>query len=161
MAVGQKAYKAAQEKLDKYVRENGLRVSPVRNIVLSLICQLPQPFTADELKKACEAERISVGTVYNTLNLFVLAQILCTIKREKGSNFTEYELVTGTTPRMQVICTRCGRISDFHDQAIVHEIREHGYKNFNIWRFSLFVYGECKVCRRPGANNNENENENE
>ena len=148
MAVGQKAYKAAQEKLDRYVRENGMRVSPVRNIVLSLICQLPQPFTAEELKIACEAERISVGTVYNTLNLFISARILHAIERQRGKAATEYELIIGSQARMIVICERCGRQTELHDKAIDRLVRERRYSNFKMQHFSLFVYGECKICRR-------------
>lgn len=61
-----RAYNLAQEKLARYLRENEKRPSKVRNMVLTQICQLPQPFTADQLLKACEADRISVGTIYNS-----------------------------------------------------------------------------------------------
>ena len=148
MAAGQKTYKAAQDKLDAYVRDNGMRASKVRNIVLAQICQLPQPFTAEQLTKACQPERISVGTVYNSLNLFLLARILCAIKREHGNSFTEYELTTGTTVRMQIMCNRCGRVTEFHDKAIARLVQDRVYANFKMQRFSLFVYGECKLCRR-------------
>lgn len=152
MAVGQKAYKEAQERLDTYVLSNGMRASKVRNIVLEQACALPQPFTAEQLVEACAGERISVGTVYNSLNLFLLARILFSINRQRGKAATEYEIVTGSTTRMQVICCRCGRQTEFHDKAITRLVQERAYANFNAQRFSLLVYGECKLCRRLIAN---------
>ena len=148
MATGPKAYKAAQDKLDAYIRENGMRASKVRNIVLEQVCQLSQPFTAEQLVEACAVERISIGTVYNSLNLFLLARILHAINRQRGKTATEYEIVTGSVPHMQVVCTRCGRMTEFHDKAIARLVQERSYANFNVQRFSLFVYGECKICRR-------------
>ena len=148
MAVSTKTYKAAQDKLDAYIRNNGLRASKVRNIVLEQACQLQQPFVAEQLVEACAAERISVGTVYNALNLFLLARILHAINRQRGKTATEYEIVAGSVTRMQVVCSRCGRVTEFHDKAISRLVQERAYSNFNLQRFSLFVYGECKICRR-------------
>lgn len=151
MAVSQKAYRIAQERLNTYIREHSMRPSKERTMVLEKICQLPQPFTAEQLTEICQTERISKATVYNTLKLFLLAQILCSFQRERGSTFTEYELLTVTSSRMQVICSRCGRITEFHDKAISSMILERGYANYSISRFALFVYGECKICRRLPA----------
>ena len=76
MKAGIKSYKAAQDRMDKFVREHEMRPSRVRNMVLEQVCALPQPFTAEQLREACVAERISVGTVYNALNLFLDAHLL-------------------------------------------------------------------------------------
>lgn len=148
MAVSSKLYKTVQDKLDEYVNANGMRASQVRNMVLEQACLLPQPFTAEQLAEACKAERISVGTVYNSLNIFLLARILHAINRQRGQSATEYEVTAGTNSRMQVICCRCGRQTEFHDKAVERLVREHGFANFNVRRFSLFIYGECKLCRR-------------
>ena len=134
--------------MNAYIQERNMRVSPVREMVLEQICLLPQPFTADQLAKACLAERISTGTVYNTLSLFVSAQILHATDRQRGRTATEYELITGSTVRMQIVCQKCGRVSGFQDRAIEDLIRARKYSNFNLQHFSLFVYGECKHCRR-------------
>ena len=64
-------YDAALVRLNTYIAEQNMRVSTVREMVLEQVCLLPQPFTADQLAKACQAERISVGTVYNALSLFL------------------------------------------------------------------------------------------
>lgn len=138
-----------QEQLDRYIAEHNMRPSKVRNMVLEQVCLLSQPFTADQLAKACEAERISIGTVYNTLSLFISAQILHATQRQRGRTATEYELVTGAHNRIQMICQRCGRVANLRDKAIENLIERRKYSNFNEQHFSLFVYGECKHCRRP------------
>ena len=145
---GTKSYKAAQDKLNAYVRENEMRPSRVRNMVLETMCQLAQPFTAEQLLKACEPEHISVGTVYNALNLFVDANIVRATKRQRGKMATEYELIAGSANCLQFVCKKCGRTVDFTDQPIARMIKQHKYNNFILQHYSLFVYGECKICRK-------------
>lgn len=144
----QKAYKIAAERLEQYISTHDMRPSKVRMLVLGHICQLPQPFTADELLEVCRKDLISVGTVYNTLNLFVAAQILHATIRQRGRAATEYELMAGSQVRMQIICQNCGRVAEIHDKAIERLVKERQYSNFNMDYFSLYVYGKCKLCRR-------------
>ena len=149
MDKGSNIYDAALERLNGYIAEQNMRYSQVREMVLEQVCLLPQPFTADQLAQACKAERISVGTVYNSLSLFLKSQILHATKRERGRAATEYELIAGTHNRMQVICQKCGRVAEIHDKAIDRLIKVRKYSNFNLHHYSLFVYGESKHCRRP------------
>ena len=144
----------AVKQLEAYVRNNDMRPSKVRNMVLDQICLLPQPFTAEQLAKACQNERISVATVYNCLNLFLLARILYAHNRQRGRAVTEYEVIVGKPMRMQMMCTRCGRVTEIHDKAIERLIKERKYSNFILQHFSLFVYGECKICRSYINKNN-------
>lgn len=130
-----------------------MRPSSVRKIVLEQICQLPQPFTAEQLVEACQDERVSVGSIYNALNLFVLAQILHVTNRQRGKNAMEYELSVGSPARMHVVCTECGRVTEIHDKAIASLIQERKYSNFLMNNFSLNVYGVCKRCPKKKKNN--------
>lgn len=145
-----KAYASASERLSRYVKDHNMRPSAVRNIVLEQACALHQPFTAEQLIAVCATERISVGTVYNSLDLFVKANILRGAQRQRGHIATEYELICDNSKHMQYICTNCGRVVDFNDKAIARLIEERKYSNLNLHSYSLIVYGECKVCRRKG-----------
>lgn len=141
-------YKAADAKLRAYIRAKAMRPTKVRNMVLKQVCILPKPFTADQLVKACEPDRISVGTVYNSLKLFIDAGILHGITRQRGQMATEYELQSDKDSVMQIICTKCGRVGKIDDKAIHRLVSTRKYSNFNIQHYSLYVYGECKICRR-------------
>ena len=146
-------YNNAVERLNGYLKANEMRPSVVRNAVLEQACYLPQPFTAKQLVEVCKEQRISIGAVYNSLNIFISAQILHATERQRGKMATEYELITGNQHHMQIICQKCGRVSDIQDRAIARLIQERKYSNFTLQHYSLFVYGECKVCRRLKSKN--------
>lgn len=146
-------YANTLERLNKYIQLADLRPSVVRNAVLEQACLLPQPFTAKKLVEVCKQQQISTGTVYNSLNIFISAQILHAINRQRGKTATEYELTSINQNKMQVICLKCGRISDITDKAIARLVKERKYSNFTMNHFSLFIYGECKVCRKKRKSN--------
>ena len=125
-----------------------MRPSPIRRSVLEEVCSLHQPFKAEQLIDACKQHRISIGTVYNSLDIFVKAGILRGAQRQRGHIATEYELIVNSANHMQFVCSKCGRTTDFKDKAITQLIGEHNYVNFTPRQFSLIVYGECKVCRK-------------
>jgi len=148
MAKSARSYSSALTQLNRYLHENEKRPSRVREMVLTQVFQLPQPFTAEQLVKACEEDHISVGTVYNSLNLFIDARILRATIRQRGKSATEYELLFGATNKVQFICKKCGRTVEFSDQLIAKSIKTHGYNNFVMQNYNLTVYGECKICRK-------------
>ena len=153
----EKTYEQALEQMNIYIQEHNMRHTPVRQMVLEQACLLPQPFTASQLEKACLAERISAGTVYNSLSLFISEQILHAIKRQHGQTATQYEFTGGKSIRMQIICRKCGRVSEFRDKAIEHLVMTRPYSNFNVQRLTMYAYGECKHCRRPQLEDTENQ----
>ena len=148
MVKPQKLYTTALEHLQNYLLSHNMRVTVERKMVLEQVCMLKQPFTAQQLVEACEAERISRATVYNNLDVFLTAQLLHAFNKQTGRAFTEYELTTSPSPRLQFICTNCGRTVEMHDKAIERMVRERKYSNFDLRTFSLYVYGQCKICRR-------------
>ena len=141
----------AYEQLHRYITENNLRHSAKRTQILQEICLLPQPFTEEQLEQACEPLHVARASIFNALNMFVLAQILHADSRHRGQTHTQYELITGRGIRMEVICKQCGRVTELRDKAIVKMIKEKHYSNFELQHFTLFVYGECKVCRQQNA----------
>ena len=147
MKAGIKSYKSAQERLNRYVRDHEMRPSKVRNMVLEQVLALPQPFTAEQLIETCAAEHISVGTVYNALNLFLDAHILHAYKRQEGQRATEYELIAAASNKIQMICKKCGRVQNVSATGITSAIKDHKFSNFNMQHFTLYVYGDCKICR--------------
>ena len=141
-------YQASLDALNAYLDAHEMRMTTVRQIVLNEICQLPQPFTAEQLEEVCRSERISKGTVYNTLKLLEDAHILHVLERQKGRTVNEYEITRAEANRMQVVCTRCGRVTEFHDKAIARLMLERRFPNFNVRHFTLLAYGECKTCSK-------------
>ena len=145
----QKTYEAALVKLNEYIAEHHMRKSRVREMVLEHACMLPLRFTAEKLEQACAAERISKGTVYNVLDILVKAHILHAIDRQQGRTATLYEIAPGKQIHIQIRCNRCGKVTEIRDKAIDHVIRMHKYFNFEVQRYTVLIYGECKYCLKP------------
>jgi len=156
VAVSTKTRNLAFKQLGAYIRQHNMRPSRVRDIVLEEICLLQQPFTAEQLVEGCETKQISVATIYNTLNLLVLAQILCATSRQRGKASTEYEIVVGKMARVQVVCTKCGRVTEIRDKLVDEIVKGKTYSNFTMRHYSLFIYGECKICRSRKRKEKEN-----
>lgn len=140
-------YKVVMDGLRAYLADHEMRMTTERGIIINEMCQLPQPFTADQLEEACRKERISTGTIYNTINLLIEAHIIHTLERQRGRTVNEFEITQRAANQMQVVCTKCGRVTDFHDKAITRLIQERRYSNFNVQHFTLIAYGECRICR--------------
>ena len=142
-------YEKALAVLDEYIRKHNMRHTFEREEVLRVISKISNPlFTIHDLERRCDEVRIARSTLYNSLNLFVSARILYRIERTMGINTEQYKWALGAKNTMRLICTRCGRESRFSDEAIMRLIRDRNYSNFSPIHFSLYVYGECKRCRR-------------
>lgn len=149
MASRNKTYDAAQARLNAYIKQEKMRNSPVRKAILEKVCLFKQPFTAEQLIEACAEEFVSDATIYNALNLFVSAQILQAVKRQRGQTAVEYELTFSSHSKMQIICLECGRITNVRDKILEQQIKDYKYYNFTPYRISMVLYGVCKHCRKP------------
>lgn len=144
----EQAYQLAEIKLNEYIANNHMRHTPERLMVLRHVCQMPQPFVAEQLIEACQVDRLSRSGIYNILQTLLSARILHSLNKQYGLSEAQYELTVVTNNHMQVICHKCGRVAEFREVAITNIIRSRAFSNFNAEHFSLYVYGTCKTCRR-------------
>ncbi|MCQ2312443.1 MAG: transcriptional repressor [Paludibacteraceae bacterium] len=141
-------YKAALDTLNQYIWEHKLRHTAEREIILSVICGLEQPFTPAQVVEKANAENISQATVYNCINLFDKIGIISLLQKRATKSKAQWEVVSGKHNRLQLICKKCGRVADFKDIAITNAVKLRKYSNFVPEHFTIFVYGECKHCRK-------------
>lgn len=142
-------YEKALKILDDYIVANNLRHTLERERLLKIMADLNQHvFTFSDLDQKRREAHISVPTLYNSLNLFVSARILYRMQRTQGLKEEQYKWTFDTKNTLRMICTRCGREAAFNDKALLQIVHNRNYTNFVPAHFSLFVYGECKACRR-------------
>lgn len=141
-------FQSTSEKLHTYLDEHGLRHTPERLTILAKICHL-QRFTIEELRDALTTElTISRATIYNTLSLLENANLVQKLDKEFGVRAAQYELVQASESSVQVVCQRCGRVSVIKDSTISRMLADKRWSNFVPHHFSLYMFGQCKVCRR-------------
>lgn len=138
---------SSYSRLCAYLDEHQLRHTPERFTILSTVCKL-QRFTIDELRASLNELAISRATVYNTLSLLEDAQLVRRLTKEYGVRAAQYELVRATDSVVQIICQRCGRVGIVKDPTIKRMLADKRWSNFEPDHFSLYVVGQCKVCRR-------------
>jgi Fe2+ or Zn2+ uptake regulation protein len=76
------------------------------------------------------------------------AGIVHRLEKDFGKRATQYEIVFLRSSSIKIICQKCGRISEVKDSTIQRMLDDKNYTNFNQERYSLYIYGQCKVCRK-------------
>jgi Fe2+ or Zn2+ uptake regulation protein len=140
-------YRSLYEQLCRYMDEHKMRHTAERFSILSAVCTL-QRFTVDDLRYALTGILISRATVYNTLELLEKAGIIRHIEKEYGVRAGQYELSYLKTSSVFIICQQCGRTREVKDTTITRVLEDKKLSNFVLERYSLYLYGRCKVCKK-------------
>lgn len=133
----------------RYLREKGLRNTGARRTILDAVFGEGGHFTAEDLldRLRTRGEKVSRASVYRTLGLLVEGGFVET--REFQRSQMMYEPVLGRHHHDHLICTVCGAIVEFENDAIERlqaaVAQEHG---FTLDRHSLRLYGRCGRCVR-------------
>ena len=127
------------------LKKAGLKVTLPRIKILEIL-QLPenQHISAEDVYKILldkDAE-IGLATVYRVLNQFDDAGIVSRHHFEGGKSVFE---LSGTTHHDHLVCLKCGKVIEFHDEVI--ETRQVNIATANgvrLTNHSLYLYGECE-----------------
>ena len=140
----------------EYLRINGHRKTSERYAILDAIYSIKGHFDIDMLYKYMESDgefRVSRATLYNTIILLVDANLV--IKHQFGSS-SQYERAYKNGTHHHVICTECGKVTEFQDDRLKQAVGETKLKRFTASHYSLYIYGVCSRCanaRRKKINN--------
>lgn len=89
---------------------------------------------------------VSRATLYNTMELFTDCGIVR--RHQFGAQPAQYELVTGVSNHLHLICQQCGKIKESQDSELVKFVNSRSYSAFHTSYFCLYVYGICAACAR-------------
>lgn len=145
-------YEEIEDIFTAYLKKNKQRKTFERYAILEQIYQLEEHFNAESLYNSMKDDhRVSLATVYNTLDLLIDAQLI--IKHQFGKQEAQYEKIFGNKIHNHLVCTNCGKIKEFSDKPIRMAIQAKKIPNFQKTHYSLYVYGLCKKCQSILKNN--------
>ncbi len=132
--------------LTDYLLANGHRRTPERYAILDTIYSIKGHFKIEELYVYMEKERefrVSRATLYNTILLLIDANLV--IKHQFG-NSSQYERAYDNETHHHMICTECGKVTEFQDENLKCAIANTKLKKFQASHYSLYIYGICSKC---------------
>ena len=110
---------AIQDKLDAFIKSKGMRKTPQRDALVSIIFSNDEHFTVEELVERAKKtdSKISRATVYRTVLLLVEAKLLHEI--DLGDDVRTYDPNFNDKPsHNHMICVDCGKVMEFQDEHI-------------------------------------------
>ncbi len=134
--------------LEEYISENNLKITKQRRIVLKVFLESKDHVSVEELyNKVLKAEpKIGLATVYRTLALLTKSGLA--LEMDFGDGQKRYESSYRSVDHDHMVCTKCGKILEFHHPLIEKyqdEVAEQN--NFKITSHKLDLFGLCENCK--------------
>ena len=143
------AYSLLLEKFQNLLKDNTLKFTKQRELVLKFLYENDGHFTPEDiytlLKQQYPDINIGIATVYRTLSLLETSQIASSISF--GVQGKKYELGL-KKHHDHLICTKCGEIIEFFDETIEERQEEIANKfNFQMTDHTMKIVGLCENCQ--------------
>jgi len=138
---------SCEEVFFKQLRERGFRLTPQREMVLSVLHEVEGFTTAEEIYERVSAltSSVDISTVYRTLELLQDFHLVASV--DPGDGQRRYELLGLHGQHFHLVCLSCGTIIGVEPEAIevfAAQMRDaHGFK---IDLEHLTIPGLCQAC---------------
>lgn len=150
----EKSKELARATFSAYLKSRRLRHTTERDIVLEKVLEMPGDFSVETLHASLtQAERVSLATVYNTMQLLTGAGI---VRRHTfDGTSSRYERASSANENifLHLVCTECGKIRAVKDTEISRAINARRFPTFHTTYFTLCIYGVCSRCARRQKKN--------
>ena len=143
-------YDALLERFKRVLRDNGLKYTKQREVLLQTLYNNSEHFTPEQLylyiKERYPGLNVGIATVYRSLNLLEESGMVTSISF--GAQGKKFELAN-KPHHDHTICRQCGVIVEFEDQIIEKRqlaiAKEHGFK---LTGHIMQLYGVCGECNK-------------
>ena len=134
-----------------YLRDHNLPVTAQRVAIARVVLGADRHLSAEEVAHELAARDAPVGTatVYRTLELLVRSGLAA--ERDFGEGFKRYEPARDMPHHEHLMCTACGRVTEFRDERLERMTTLIAEANmYARQRHRLVIYGVCGECQRGG-----------
>ena len=138
---------SCEEVFIQKLREGGFRLTPQREMVLSVMHQMDSFATAEEIFTGVQAisSAVDISTVYRTLDLLAEFHMIACVERNDGQRV--YKLEGAHGPHLHLVCRNCGHVmgADLGPAGPLVSFlqEEHG---FQPELDHLAIPGLCQAC---------------
>lgn len=131
------------------LKNNGLKFTIQREVILEMLYNSDEHLTPEALHHLIQEKHpelnTGIATIYRTLSLLEDSNIVTSLSF--GAQGKKYEL-GAKDHHDHIICTSCGKITEFVDDEIERRQQEITDKlGFVIKDHSMQIYGICKSCQ--------------
>ncbi len=137
----------SKDDLIQILKENDLRITSHRVVILAVLSKVKQPATVYEITEMLRKKyTIDQATVYRNLSSLHTSGIIRRLDFNHGH--AHYELETGR-PSYQFVCNTCENIEKIEGVSIddvVKKMLKKSKKFKNTTTHSMEIYGICKSC---------------
>ena len=137
------------EEFKALLKKNGEKFTIQREVILETLYNSDEHLTPEALHQLIQKQhpelKTGIATVYRTLSRLEESEIVTSLSF--GAQGKKYEL-GAKDHHDHMICTECGVITEFVDEAI--EERQHKIADkfgFEMKDHSMQIYGICKSCK--------------
>ncbi len=138
---------ACEKVFERELRRRGLRLTPQREMILSVLHNVEGLATAEEVYGRVQAlsSAVDISTVYRTLDLLQGLDLVSCV--DTGDGQRHYELLSLHGPHLHLVCQKCGKVTAADlDTARTFGERLQGEYGFQAAFEHLTVTGLCEAC---------------
>lgn len=143
------AVAADKDAFRAFLRDHNLPATAQRLAIADTVLETDRHLSAEEVAQELKSRGASAGTatVYRTLEVLVRSGLV--VERDFGEGFKRYEASRGVPHHEHLLCTVCGRVTEFRDERLerMTTLLAEAH-DFSRQRHRLVIYGMCGDCRR-------------
>jgi Fur family ferric uptake transcriptional regulator len=138
---------ACEEVFIQQLHERGFRLTPQREMILSVLHDVDGLATADEIYSRVQrlSSSVDISTVYRTLDLLQELDLVSSV--DAGEDQRRYELLGVHGPHLHLVCQACGRVIGA-DLQVARQLRERLQAEYGFQPAldHVTIPGLCQAC---------------
>jgi len=127
-------------------REKGLKLTPQRMAIFSILADADQHLTVDDIyrKASVDYPMLSPATVYRNMEQMVEAGLLTHL--DLGGPSTRYD--TNLEEHHHFVCDKCGKVMDVYFKELGYELdpEKSSLDGVRVDARRLYLHGICREC---------------